>query len=219
MTSISRRSAFISATERIRPARTEPWQAMVAATWSSLSRRLSGPPSSAISRGEVGEQARDVGLAERGGHRADQHRRRAEALDFEAELGEFGSGAFEPVAIGLVELDDFGDQQRLAGDGAAFARGAHALEHQPLVRGVLVDDDQAVLGLGDDIGRRDLAAGDAEREARDRLDGGFGACGGRSVEEALRLPQRSSLPRKREPSFLVRSRHPRFRGDDERGCS
>ena len=32
MTSISRSSAFISVTERIRPARTEPWQAMVAAT-------------------------------------------------------------------------------------------------------------------------------------------------------------------------------------------
>ena len=32
MTSISRSSAFISATDRIRPARTEPWHAMVAAT-------------------------------------------------------------------------------------------------------------------------------------------------------------------------------------------
>src|SRR5207248_5378236 len=49
VTSISRSSAFISATESTRPALTEPWQAMVAATWSSLSRRLSGPPSSTIS--------------------------------------------------------------------------------------------------------------------------------------------------------------------------
>ena len=32
VTSISRSSAFISATDRMRPARTEPWQAMVAAT-------------------------------------------------------------------------------------------------------------------------------------------------------------------------------------------
>src|SRR5690348_15292313 len=49
VTSISRSSAFISATESTRPARTEPWQAMVAATWSSLSRRLKGPPSPVIS--------------------------------------------------------------------------------------------------------------------------------------------------------------------------
>jgi hypothetical protein len=46
----------------------------------------------------------------------------------------------------------------------AAARRAHPLEHQPLVRGMLVDDHQPVLGLGDDIGRRDLAARDAERD-------------------------------------------------------
>ena len=47
-------------------------------------------------------------------------------------------------------------------------RRAHPLEHQPLVRGMLVDEHQAVLGLGDDIGARDLPARDAEREV-DRL--------------------------------------------------
>ena len=44
VTSISRRSAFISATERMRPARTEPWQAMVPATASMRSLRLSASP-------------------------------------------------------------------------------------------------------------------------------------------------------------------------------
>ena len=169
----------------MRPARTEPWQAMVAATWSSLSRRLKRPAELGDFGGEVGEQARDVGLAERGGDRADQHRGRAEALELEAHAGKLARRAFEPVAIGLVELDHFGDQQRLAGDRAALARGAHPFEHQPLVRGMLVDDHQAVLGFGDDIGRGDLPARDAEREARDRLDRGFGAGGGGVVEQAL----------------------------------
>ena len=63
------------------------------------------------------------------------------------------------------------------------ARGAHPFEHQPLVRGVLVDDHQPVLGLGDDVGRRDLPARDAERVARDRLDRRLGAGGGGVVEE------------------------------------
>ena len=61
---------------------------------------------------------------------------------------------------------------------------AHPLEHQPLVGGMLVDEDEAVLRLGDDIGGGDLAAGDSEREAlgfRRRREGGFAAgLGGRS---------------------------------------
>ena len=48
---------------------------------------------------------------------------------------------------------------------AARRARAHPLEHQPLVRGMLVDDDQPVLGLGDDIGRGDLPARDAERDS------------------------------------------------------
>jgi hypothetical protein len=52
------------------------------------------------------------------------------------------------------------------------------------VGGVLVDEDQAVFRLGDDIGERDLAAGDAERVAErggGRLGHGFGAGGGGEV--------------------------------------
>src|SRR3546814_18258073 len=48
----------------------------------------------------------------------------------------------------------------------------------PFVRGVLVDDDEAVLGFGDDIGFRNLAARDAKRVrfgTRDRHGRGFGA--------------------------------------------
>ena len=73
------------------------------------------------------------------------------------------------------------------------------------MRGVLVDDDQPVLGLGDDVGRRDLAARDSEREARHRFDRRFGAAAGASVEEALifahtRHSRESGSPAAREGS-------------------
>ena len=66
------------------------------------------------------------------------------------------------------------------------------------MRGVLIDDHQPVLRLGDDIGGGDLAARDAEGEGlrlRDRFDGGFGpGLGG----EVLRT--------------ILHSRHPRESG-------
>jgi hypothetical protein len=74
--------------------------------------------------GEVGKQGGGVRLAEHRGNGADQHRCRAESLDFEAEVGEVRRGAFEPVAIGLLDLDDFRDEQSLSGDRAAIARRA-----------------------------------------------------------------------------------------------
>jgi hypothetical protein len=79
---------------------------------------------------------------------------------------------------GFIELDDFGEEQRLAGDPAALHRAAHPFEDEALVRGVLVDQDEAVLGLGDDIGLGDLPARDAEREV-DRLGTGRGGLGAR----------------------------------------
>ena len=45
---------------------------------------------------------------------AHQHRPGAEPLDREAEFAKLVRRALEPVAIDLVELDHFGDQQRLA---------------------------------------------------------------------------------------------------------
>ena len=158
--------------------------------------------------GEVGEQRGDIGFAERGGDRADEHRGRAEALDVESEVGQAGGGLLEPVAIDLVEFDAFGDQQHLARDLAVGAGGAHPFEHEPFVRGMLVDDDQAVLGLGDDIGLCDLAAGDAERVGGDGRGGGFGAGGGGEVGEVKALVvERSRAPGGgRGPASLCLSR-------------
>ena len=77
-------------------------------------------------------------------------------------MRQFPDAAFEAVAAGLVEFDDFGEQQRLAGDAAALHCATHAFENEAFVSGVLVHEDQAIFGLRDDIGLCHLSARDAE---------------------------------------------------------
>ena len=153
-------------------------------------------------RGEIGEQAGGVGLAERGGHGADQHRRRAEPLELEAHVGKVGAAPSSRSQSGSSSSTTSGISSAWRATVATVPRGAHPLEHQPLVRGMLVDDHQPVLGLGDDVGRGDLAAGDAERVARHGLDRRLGAGSGSVVEELRSLPPPSSFPRKRESCSL-----------------
>ena len=62
-----------------------------------------------------------------------------------------------------VEFDHFGDQQHLPLDAAIGERGFQLFIDQALMRGVLVDDDDGMAGLGDDIGLVELGAGGAER--------------------------------------------------------
>ncbi len=69
----------------------------------------------------------------------------------------------QPVAILFRNVDDFGDEQHLRGQPLGVQRLAHCFEDQPLMRGMLVDDDEPVLGLGDDIVGVDLRPRCAER--------------------------------------------------------
>ena len=73
-----------------------------------------------------------------------------------------GAGA-DPLGLGGVELDHLGQQQGLARDAAVGHLGLHPLIDQALVGGVLVDDDHAVAGLGDDVGLVHLGPRGAER--------------------------------------------------------
>jgi hypothetical protein len=62
--------------------------------------------------------------------------------------------------------------------GLTCTGGAQAFEHQAFMRGVLIDEHEAIGGFGDDVGVGDLASRDTEgvglRLSRDRR-GFFGA--------------------------------------------
>src|SRR5437899_1172002 len=65
--------------------------------------------------------------------------------------------------VGLVELDDLGDEQELPRHPGLLQRGLQALVDEPLMGGVLIDDDEAVAGLRHDVGLVYLGASGAER--------------------------------------------------------
>ena len=93
----------------------------------------------------------------------------------EAEAFELSPRRDQAVGIDRVELDHLGQQQRLTRHPAIRHRASHPFEHETLVRGVLIDQNQPVVGLCDDIGARHLPARDPEREVgrfgRGRRDG------------------------------------------------
>ena len=112
----------------------------------------------------VANERLDIALAQHRRHRADQQGGRAEPLDRQAKPGERRRRSLDPVAVRLVQFHHFRDQQRLAGCHCPLcAGGLEPFQHEPFMRGVLIDDDQAVLGLGHDIGVGDLPARDAQR--------------------------------------------------------
>lgn len=93
----------------------------------------------------------------------------------------------------IIKFDDFGNKKDLPCD-AAFGKGAlHALVDETLMGGVLIDNDNAVFGLGDDIGLMELAPRSTKREVRQGRVGSrerprVGAAGqaAKTLHEALR---------------------------------
>ena len=85
------------------------------------------------------------------------------SLERQAEARQLRGARGEPRGVGLVELDDLRDQQDLARHAARCERRLQPLIDDALMRGVLVDDDQAVAGLRHDIGLVHLRARGAER--------------------------------------------------------
>src|ERR1700732_5328921 len=93
------------------------------------------------------------------------HRDRAwaEWLDHETEFREQGASVLDQFNIGLSQFDDRRNEQRLARDVLARAGFLQALIYKPLMRGVLVNNDDAIAGLGNNIGIVDLRPRGAER--------------------------------------------------------
>src|SRR5262245_54457275 len=114
--------------------------------------------------GKITHQALDVALAEQSGNLAHDDRRLAEGLDNEPEPLEVSCRTGEPLGGFSVELDYFGDEQHLAREAAIGEGLLQALIDQPLVRSVLIDDDERIFRLGDDEGVVHLRPRGAERK-------------------------------------------------------
>ena len=112
--------------------------------------------------GQIVDQPPDINIAKQSGRFPHRDGARAEAFDHQAETGEFLGPRRQPRGIRLVEFDYFRDQQDLPCDSRLVDGRFHALVDDPLMRGVLVDNDQTVAGLRHDISLVQLRARRAE---------------------------------------------------------
>ena len=117
--------------------------------------------------GELADQPGRIDLAEHRRRLAHRDRAGTEALDGQAER------ATAPAAWRISRSQSSSGRSTISGmsstcDGSRPACSACAIASidQPFMRGVLVDDDQAVLGLGDDVVLVELRPRRAERDAR-----------------------------------------------------
>ena len=125
--------------------------------------------------GNIAQQRRRVGAAEQRRDLADGDSARPEGLDDETELGQLFGTLDEAIDVLFGHVDDLRDQQHLRLD----ALGDLPLQpfvDEALVGGVLIDDDEARLGLGNDVGLVDLGARRAER-SRQAFHGNLGKTG------------------------------------------
>ena len=113
--------------------------------------------------GEIVNERRRGAPFQQRGHFIHRDRARAERLDNETEFREQRARVLDPFNIGLSQLDDRRNEQRLPRDVVAGAGLLQALVHQPLMRGMLIDNDDTIAGLGNNIGIVDLRPRGAER--------------------------------------------------------
>ncbi len=109
-----------------------------------------------------------VDLAEHRRRLGDRHGARPERLDREPDFRKLLGAARSRSTSSRGQLHHLRDQEHLARHGAAGKRRLQPLVDDALVRGVLVDDDQPVIGLRDDVVRVKLRAGGAERTREHR---------------------------------------------------
>ena len=75
------------------------------------------------------------------------------------QFGVFADG----LELCVGDIQRFGNQHPLRGQGAFADPAAQLLVEDPFVEGMLVDDDKAILRLGDDVAVVDLEVSAAEQ--------------------------------------------------------
>src|SRR5579883_1483901 len=113
--------------------------------------------------GEIADETRAVNRAKERRRLAQRDRAGAERFEHKAKARQLVRTRGEPLDVGLVELDDFRNEQDLSRHAALRKRGFQLLVNDALVRGVLVDNDQAVARLRHDVSLMQLRACGAER--------------------------------------------------------
>ncbi len=109
----------------------------------------------------VGEP-REILRPEERGDRSQEDRAAAESFEGEAEARELGVDALEGPEARRGQLERLREQELLRRQRAALEVAAQALEEDPLVRDVLVDEEDLVGGVRHDEGVLDLADDPAE---------------------------------------------------------
>ncbi len=152
-----------------RPERTEPWQAMVAARYSS---RRSSPPAVSIPRArrQAGEPVRRRPFPRASpafrGRRSPRGRNARWPVQARELLRNAQSSR---VAIVFRQVDDLGDQQRLAGTGRAWSARPHSSRRRDAHGGGAVSTITSPSSVcGDDIVFMKLGAGGTKREGNAR---------------------------------------------------
>lgn len=138
---------------------------------------------------EIAQQARHVGAFQDRGHFGDRDGAGAEGLDHEPEFGQKRRRLQDRGGLAGRHFDDRRDQQHLCFDAARGARAFEPFIDEPLMRRVLIDDDEAVAGLGKNIALVDLRLGRAER----RIESVGREFSRQAVRRALRLESGSRL--------------------------
>ena len=92
----------------------------------------------------------------------------------QAHRGQQGSAVSDDRCLGGRQVDRGREQQPLGGHRVGIGAIAQALERDPFVGGVLIDEDQLVIGLADEIGAIELAQ-EAERGEEAGVGGRFRA--------------------------------------------
>ncbi len=101
--------------------------------------------------GQLPNEPLNIDFAQHGWRFANRDRARSETLDGKPHLVEAFRMLHQSVAILFRKIDNFRDKQHLRSGPFGVQRLAHLLEDEPLMRGMLIDDHQPVLGLGNDV--------------------------------------------------------------------
>src|SRR6185437_9651973 len=100
--------------------------------------------------GKIVDERLRIDLAEQRRRLAHRNSAGTKRLKQKAEASQLIGARYKPLDIGLVQLDNLGNEQNLSRDAAFFQRRLQALVDDALVRRVLIDNDEAVFGLRDD---------------------------------------------------------------------